>query len=110
MALSIIGLKEYSEESLVQGKATIVIKTLGKTTLQNVSANGRSLYEILDKHHDLEVQFNGISASLLCIDQVCAKNGFWWQLYVNDKLVLKTIDTYFPKKGDKIILEYGEKT
>ena len=95
------------EKGSYQGKATLVIKTLGNTTKEEVDIGGSSALDILSRSHDVEVLKTWASRRLDCIDGVCAENGFWWRFYVNDEIILSSVDKYYPKEGDTITLEYG---
>jgi len=82
----------------------LIIKTIGNTTQQELNINGQSVLELLKLNHNIKM-FNQM---LKCIDEVCIKNNFWWQFKVNDQLILKSVDRYYPQDGDIIKFEYGE--
>ncbi len=82
----------------------MIIKTIGNTTQQELNINGQSVLELLKLNHNIKM-FNQM---LKCIDEVCIKNNFWWQFKVNDQLILKSVDRYYPQDGDIIKFEYGE--
>ena len=105
---SLIGLRNLEEKKNYQGKATLVIITLGDTIQEEVDIGGLSVLDILNKNHDIKILQTPTSKRLTCIDGVCAKNEFWWQFFVNEELVLSSIDKYYPKEGEIILLEYGE--
>ncbi len=105
---SLIGLRNLEEKKNYQGKATLVIITLGDTIQEEVDIGGLSVLDILNKNHDIKTLQTPTSKRLTCIDGVCAKNEFWWQFFVNEELVLSSIDKYYPKEGEIILLEYGE--
>ncbi len=105
---SLIGLRNLEEKKNYLGKATLVIITLGETIQEEVDIGGLSVLDILNKNHDIKTLQTPTSKRLTCIDGVCAKNEFWWQFFVNEELVLSSIDKYYPKEGEIILLEYGE--
>tara|TARA_Y100000294_G_scaffold177884_1_gene205419 strand:- start:1365 stop:1667 length:303 start_codon:yes stop_codon:yes gene_type:complete len=96
------------EKNSYQGKATSIIMTLGETIQEETDVGGVSVLGLLNKNHDIKVLQTPTSKRLTCIDDVCAKNQFWWKFLVNDELVLSSVDKYYPKDGDVILLEYGE--
>ena len=108
LILSLIGLRSLEEKKSYQGKATLTIITIGSTTEEEVDINGLTALEILQKSHDIEFIKNSPSKMIRCIDGVCAKGGFWWQFQVNGKLVLMSVDKYYPKESEIILLEYGD--
>lgn len=108
MILSLIGLRSLEEKSSHQGKATLVIVTLGETIQEEFDVGDLSVLDIINKNHDTKILETPISKRLTCIDDVCAKGGFWWQFFVNGEPVLSSVDKYYPKNGDILLLEYGE--
>jgi hypothetical protein len=108
LAASLIGLKSLEEKKSYQGKATLVIITLGETIQEEVDIKGLSALDILNKNHDIKTLQTLTSKRITCIDGVCAKNEFWWKFLVNEQLVLSSVDKYYPKDEDTILLEYGE--
>ena len=86
----------------------MVIRTLGNTTEEKLDINGLNALEMLKKNHDIKVTESWPNKFIKCIDDVCAKSEFWWQFSVNGKLTLKSLDNYYPKGGDVILLKYGE--
>jgi|TARA_Y100000310_G_C20644838_1_gene795983 hypothetical protein len=108
LLVSLIGLRNLEEKKNYQGKATLVIITLGETIQEEVDIGGLSVLDILNKNHDIKTLQTPTSKRLTCIDGVCAKGGFWWQFFVNEELVLSSVDKYYPKEGEIILLEYGE--
>ena len=108
---SLVGLRNSGnsgEKSSYQGKATLVIRTLGNTTEEKLDINGLNALEILQQNHNIEVTESWPNKFIKCVDDVCAKSEFWWQFFVNEKVVLKSLDNYYPKEGDVILLKYGE--
>lgn len=95
-------------KSSYQGKASLIILTLGKTTQEEADIQGLNVLEILNKKHNVEILNTATSKRLNCIDDVCANNRFWWKFFVNEKPILSSVDKYYPKDGDIILLEYGE--
>lgn len=98
LVASLAGLKEKERSN--EGQYTLIIKTLGETTKENITIDGSNVLNNIDGR---------IRAGRLeCIENICSKNGFWWNFYVNDKLVLYAVDNYYPRDGDIIELEYGD--
>ena len=107
LTLSLIGFQNL-ENQKIEGKATLIILTIGNTTSEEVIVGNESVLQLLLKNHGVATQRTGSTLRLNCIDEVCAKNGFWWKFFVNNKIILNSVDRYYPKKGDIIKLEYGE--
>ncbi len=108
---SLVGLRNSGnsgEKSSYQGKATLVIRTLGNTTEEKLDINGLNALEILKKNHNIEVTESWPNKFVKCVDDVCAKGEFWWQFSVNGKLALESLGNYYPKDRDIILLKYGE--
>lgn len=105
---SLAGLRSLEEKKSYQGKAILIIRTIGNTTQEKSDINGLSALEMLQKNHNIKVTESWPNKFIKCVDDVCAKGGFWWQFFVNGKLVLKSLDKYYPKDGDIISLEYGD--
>ena len=101
--LTIIGLRS-SKNSIQEGKTSIIIKTLGSTRKEIFDANGESVIELLERNHQVKINSNRLD----CIDSVCTNKDFWWQFYVNNDLVLSSVQSYIPREGDIIRLEYGD--
>jgi hypothetical protein len=106
--LSLAGLRNLEEKKNYQGKATLVIITLGDTVQEEIDVEGLSVLDILNKNHDVKTLQTLTSKRITCIDGVCARNQFWWQFIVNGKHVLKSIDKYYPKESEIILLKYGD--
>ena len=103
LIVSLVGLKDLESSQLNEGKAVIVISVLGHNTEEVIDLNQETVTEILKRNHDIKG-----TNRLECIDEICNQNEFWWQLYVNDKIILNSVNKYVPKKGDIVKLEYGE--
>ena len=108
LVVSLIGLRNLEEEKNYQGEATLIIRTIGDTTEETLNINGLTALEILEKNHNIEIFQTGPNKFVKCVDDVCAKGGYWWQFFVNEELILKSLDSYYPKDGDRLLLEYGE--
>ena len=85
LTVSLVGLNSL-EENKESGEFTLTIVTIGSTTNEELTANGDTLLDILKDRHAIKGE-----TKLECIDEVCNKGGFWWQFYVNDKIVLNTV-------------------
>ncbi len=109
LLISLIGLRDLEEDSSNQGKAVLVILTIGSTIREEIDFDRLNVLEILQKNHDIEIIQNGPNIFIKCIDDVCAKGGFWWKFSVNGKLVLSSVDKYYPKDKDILLLEYSGK-
>jgi hypothetical protein len=90
------------------GTAKIIVKTLGKATEQTVKADGSTVLEILEKNYDIKIYKTAFSVSIECINNVCAKQDFWWKFLVNGEKILDSTGHYVPKNGDIITIEYGD--
>lgn len=106
LILSLIGLRNLEENQDSRGKATLIIRTIGSTTQEQIKLDGSSVLSILKQKHDIKLSGNKLS----CIDDICAKKGFWWRFFVNEKLILNSVDKYYPKNEDIILLDYGVET
>jgi len=100
---SLIGSRNLGKNQISEGKAVIVISVLGQAKEEVIDINQETVIEILKRKHEVEGK-----NKLECLDSVCNQNEFWCHLYVNDKVILSSVDKYVPKKGDIIKLEYGE--
>ncbi|HJN56556.1 MAG: DUF4430 domain-containing protein [Candidatus Woesearchaeota archaeon] len=96
------------KQSLNQGKITVIIRTIGSTSSEEHKIDGRTALDIISKNHIIETIKTGSNEMVKCIDDVCAKNSYWWKFFANEKLSLISIDKYYPKDKDIILLEYGE--
>ena len=54
LLVSLIGLRNLEEKKNYQGKATLVIITLGETIQEEVDIGGLSVLDILNKNHDIK--------------------------------------------------------
>jgi hypothetical protein len=107
--LSLVGLKSFgSKNDIAVGKAVIIISTLGGAIKEEVPTDGKTVLEIISRNHSIKIFPSIMSKSIQCIDNVCAKNDFWWKFLVNGNKVLDQVDKYKPKKGDIITIEYGD--
>jgi hypothetical protein len=107
--LSLIGLKNLeNKNNIAAGKAVIIISTLGGATKEEVPIDGKTVLELISRNHSIKIFQTTMSKSIECIDNVCAKNDFWWKFLVNGNKVLDQMDTYKPKNGDIITIEYGD--
>lgn len=106
LTLSLIGLRNLEENQNNTGKAILIIRTIGSTTQEQIKLDGSTLLTLLKQKHDIKLSGNKLS----CIDDICAKKGFWWRFFVNEKLILSSVDKYYPKDGDIILLDYGVET
>ena len=102
------GLRSLEKQSLSRGKITITISTIGSTSSEEHKIDGLTALDIISKNHAIETIKTGSNEMVKCIDNVCAKNSYWWKFFANEKLSLISIDKYYPKDKDVILLEYGE--
>ncbi len=105
----LIGLRNLEKQSISQGKITIMIRTIGSTLNEEHKIDGLTALDIISKNHTLETIKTGSNKMVKCIDNVCAKSSYWWKFFVNEKLSLISIDKYYPKDKDVILLDYGER-
>ena len=96
------------KKSSYQGKTTLTIVTIGNTTNEVLDINGLTVLELLKKTHDIEIIQTGPGKMVKCIDGVCAKGVFWWQFHVNGELAPSSVDRYYPKESEIILLKYGD--
>jgi hypothetical protein len=96
------------KQNLSQGKVTVIIRTIGSTSNEEHKIDGLTALDIISKNHTVETIKTGSNKMVKCIDNVCAKNSYWWKFFANEKLSLISIDKYYPKDKDVILLEYGE--
>jgi hypothetical protein len=89
-----------------RGNYTLVVKTLGSTTREEFRV-GTSVLDNLNKTHKVRMAVS-IVKTIECIDEICIKNDFWWEFKVNNKTVLATPASYYPKDKDKVELLYGD--
>ena len=83
----------------VDGKAELVIKTIGNTTTEAFDTVGYAALEMLQKNHDIGTSFG---FAIKCIDDVCAESGYWWPMYINGEKASIGPQSYIVKDNDKI--------
>ena len=84
---------------LSEGKAELIVKTIGNTTTERFDTIGFTALEMLKSKHDLEFAYGN---TIKCIDNVCAQSGYWWPFSVNGKKVSQGAEYYIVKDNDKV--------
>lgn len=84
---------------LTEGKAELVVKTIGSTTTENFDKVGMTALEMLKASHDVKFAYGSL---IECIDNVCAESGYWWPLHVNGKTASQGAEYYIVKDKDKV--------
>ena len=100
------GCQKNSQQSEVDGKAQLTIKTIGVTTVENFESVGYTAAEMLQRNHKIKISFGN---SIGCIDDVCATSGYWWPLYVNGEISSLGPQNYVVKNNDEIEFVLSEK-
>ena len=104
--LSLLVSCQKSNLSLSEGKAELVIKTIGNTTIEEFDKVGYTALEMLQINHDVKLTYGNV---IKCIDNVCAQSGYWWPLYVNGKKASVGAQSYIVKNNDKVELVLSKK-
>lgn len=94
----LIGCQKNTQE-FSEGKAELVIKTIGSTMIENFDEVGLTALEILQRNHDIKTSFG---FAIKCIDNVCAESGYWWSMSVNGEKSSIGPQSYIVKNNDKI--------
>ena len=84
---------------LSEGKAELIVKTIGNTSIENFDTIGMTAIEMLKVKHDVKFAYGNL---IKCIDNVCAESGYWWPLSVNGKKASLGAQSYIVKNNDKI--------
>src|SRR3989344_319822 len=84
---------------LSEGKAELVVKTIGNTATESFDKVGMTALEMLKAKHDIKFAYG---SSIECIDDVCTESGYWWPLYVNGKKASQGAEYYIVKDNDKV--------
>jgi len=85
--------------NLTEGKAELIVKTIGNTTTETFDTIGMTALEMLKARHSVEFAFGSL---VKCIDDVCAQSGYWWPIYVNEKKISLGAEYYIVKDNDKV--------
>jgi len=85
-------------------EATLIITTLGKTSIEKFGVSGFTALELLESTHDVETTYGYIK----CIDSVCGGKEYHWLYYVNGKSVPKNSANHQIKRGDIIEFRFGK--
>ncbi|MBW2980068.1 DUF4430 domain-containing protein [Candidatus Woesearchaeota archaeon] len=86
-------------------EVTVIITTLGKTSIERFDVTGFSALEVLESTHDVGTT----SGYIKCIDDVCGGKEYHWLYYVNGRSVPKSSDGYQVKRGDIIEFRFGKR-
>ena len=97
--LSLLVSCQKSNLSLNEGKAELVIKTIGSTEVEKFDKIGYTALEMLQTNHDVKLTYGN---AIKCIDDICAQSGYWWPLDVNGKKASLGVQSYIVKNNDKI--------
>ncbi len=87
------------ENSIADGSAELVIKTIGNTTTESFDTVGYTALEMLQRNHEINIEFG---FAIRCIDNVCAEGGYWWPMNINGKKASIGPQSYIVKDNDKI--------
>lgn|SRR3989338_3712498 len=103
-ALILGGLRESKKEQQSnEGNATLVIKSIGKTTTENFSSKDATAMDLLKYRHKLKTTIGGY---IKCIDDVCVHSDYNWAFYVNNKSISLSASSYKVKDDDIIRFEF----
>ena len=83
----------------VDGKAELVIKTIGNTTTEAFDTVGYTALDMLQKNHDIKTSFG---FAIRCIDNVCVEGGYCWPMHINGEKASIGPQSYIVKDNDKI--------
>ena len=93
------GCQSINQQSAENGKATLIIKTIGNTTTEDFDRVGMTALQMLQEKHKTKSSFG---FAVRCVDDVCAEGGYWWPMYVNGELSSVGSQSYIVKNNDKI--------
>ena len=97
--------KSQSGNQAIEGFAELKIRTIGSTTIENFDSIGYTALEMLQKKHDVELNYAG---SIKCIDGICGESGYWWPMSVNGKTSSLGPKSYIVRNNDRIEFEFGK--
>ena len=83
----------------VDGKAELLVKTIGNTTTEAFDTVGYTALDMLQKNHDIKTSFG---FAIRCIDNVCVEGGYWWPMHINGEKASIGPQSYIVKDNDKI--------
>lgn len=95
----LIGCQKSIQNEIVNGKAELAIKTIGNTTIEKFGTVGYTAFDMVQKNHKVKMSFG---TAVKCIDDVCAKSGYWWPMYVNGEVSSIGPQSYTVRDNDKI--------
>ena len=86
-------------------EVTLIITTLGKTSIEKFGVTGFTALEVLESTHDVGTT----SSYIKCIDGVCGGKEYHWLYYVNGRSVPQGSADYQAKGGDIIEFRFGKR-
>jgi len=84
---------------LSEGKAELVVKTIGNTATESFGEVGMTALEMLKAKHDIKFAYGSL---IECIDNVCAESGYWWPLHINGEKASQGAEYYIVKDKDEV--------
>ncbi len=106
--IAVLALGGYvtGSKDISSGKeVTLIITTLGKTSIDKFDVTGFTALEVLESTHDVETTAGYVK----CIDSVCGGKEYHWLYYVNGKTVPKSSADYQVKRSDIIEFRFGKR-
>jgi len=107
IALSLVGYYLEEKQQNNKGTASLIIKTLGKTTTERFNFTKGNALGLLKQNHEVKTLLNDNFVE--CIDKVCANQDYLWGFYVNNKSINFGVKSYRLQDGDIIIFEFSNK-
>lgn len=104
IALSLAGYYLQEKQQSNNGRATLIIKSLGETTEERFNFSDGTALGLLKNKHKIKAMLN--DKFIECIDDVCADGGYLWLFYVNNKTINYGVKRYKLNDGDIIMFEF----
>ncbi len=111
------GVSEHAQKSTISDRlqknnnsyVALKIISIGNTIEEHYdikSTNITALQLLKNKHN---VTLNLGDNAVKCIDNVCAESGYWWPMYVNEKISTLGVNNYHVKRSDSIEFRFAKK-
>ena len=103
---SLIGFYIEKKQLSNEGKAALIIRTLGETTREEFNFTSGTAWGLLNHNHNIRAILN--DKFIECIDSICADGKYLWMFYVNNRTVNYGIKNYRLKDGDIIEFKFEQ--
>lgn len=95
--VTLVGYFLQEEQVVSEGNVTLVVESIGKTTVEEFDLDGMIVLDLLKNNHEVINDY-----FVKCIDDVCADGKYSWLFYVNEEVVSEGVQRYEVNRGDKI--------